>query len=125
MYLQTPTIITNSLHLHIKILTATIPPSNHNECPQKYKIAIIKNSIHRAFYIFSSKTKFYKELINIKQILVNNNFTNKLVDQQIKLYLQNIHKNNTTNNNNTNRINLYYRNQMHYNYKLDQHYKNV
>ena len=51
---------------------------------------------------------------------MNNNIPNKLVTQQIKLYLQNIHKNNsTTNNNNTNRINLYYRNQMHYNYKLD------
>ena len=86
----------------------------------KYKIAIIKkNLFYRAFYI-SSKTLFYKELINIKETIVNNNFPNKLVDQQIKLYLQNINKNNNiTNNNNTNRINLYYRNQMHYNYKLD------
>ena len=50
---------------------------------------------------------------------VNNNFPNKLVDQQIKLYIQNINKNyNTTNNNITNRINLYYRNQMHCSYKL-------
>ena len=72
------------------------------------------------FYI-SFKTIFYKELTNIKQTLVNNNFSNKLVDQQIKLYLQNIHKNNNTiNNNNANRINVYYRNQMHYNYKLDE-----
>ena len=39
----------------------------------------------------------------------------------MKLYLRYIHKNNnTTNNNNTNRINWYYRNQMHYNYKLDE-----
>ena len=97
----------------------TIPPY-HNECPPKYKIAIIKNLIHRAFYI-SSQTIFHKELTNIKQTLVNNNFPNKLVDQQIKLYLQNINKNNnTTNNNNTNRINLYYRNQMYYNYKSDE-----
>ena len=64
---------------------------------------------------------FYKELTNIKQILVDNNFLHKVVDQQIKLYLHNIHKNNNIiNNNNTNRINLYYRNQMHYNYKLDE-----
>ena len=91
--------------------------------PQKYKIAIIKNLIHRAFYISSSKTIFYKELTNIKQTLINNNFLNKLVDQQIKLDLHNIHKNknnNTTNNNNINRINLYYRHQMHNNNKLDQ-----
>ena len=64
---------------------------------------------------------FYKELINIKQTRVDHNFPNKLVDQQIKLYLHNIHKNNnTTNTTNTNRINRYYRNQMHYNYKLDE-----
>ena len=74
---------------------------------QKYLIAMIKNLIQRAFYISSSKTIFYKELTNINQPLVNNNFPNKLVDQQIKVYLQNINKNNnTTNNNNTNRINL-------------------
>ena len=81
---------------------------------------IIKNLIHRAFYI-SSRTIFYKEITNIKLILVNNNFPNKLGNQQIKLYLQNINKNNnTTNNNNTNKINRYYRNQMHYNYKLNE-----
>ena len=50
---------------------------------QKYKTEIIKNLIYGAFYI-SSKTIFYKELTNIKQTLVNNNFPNKLVDQQIK-----------------------------------------
>ena len=93
----------------------------HSECPPKYKIAIIKNLIHRAFYISASKIIFYKELTNIKQSLVNNNFPSKQGDQQVKLYLHNIHKNNNTiNNNNTNRINLYYRNQMHSNYKLDE-----
>ena len=57
----------------------------------------------------------------MKQTLVNKNFPKKLVGQQIKLYLHNIHKNNnTTNNNNTKRINLYYRNQMHHNYKFDE-----
>ena len=64
--------------------------------------------IHRAFYISLTKTIFYKGLTNKAQTLVNNNFPNKLVDQQIKLYLNNIHKNdNTANKNNTNRINLY------------------
>ena len=52
----------------------------HSECPQKYKIAIIKKLIRRAFYI-SSKTIFYKELTNIKQTLVNNNFPNRQVNQ--------------------------------------------
>ena len=48
-------------------------PNYHRECPQKYKIAIIKNLIHRVFYISSSKTIFYQELTNIKQALVSNN----------------------------------------------------
>ena len=84
MYIKTTAIITNSLHLHIKSLPATIffLLKYHSECPQKYRIAIIKNLIHRAFYISSSKTIFYKELTNIKQTLVNKNFSNKLIDQQ-------------------------------------------
>ena len=66
---------------------------------------------------------FYKELTNVKQTLVNNNFPNKLVGQQIKLCLHNIHKNNnTTNKNNTNRINLYYRDQIRLT-SNNQHYK--
>ena len=57
---------------------------------------------------------FYNELKNVIQILVNNNFPNKLIDQQIKQYLHNIHKNSKNiNNNNTNRINLFYKNEMH------------
>ena len=85
---------------------------------QKYKMAIKKNLIHRAFYMSSSQAISYKELTNLKQTLVNNNFPNKLVDQQLKQYRHNIHKNNyTTNDDNTNRINLHCRNQMHYNYK--------
>ena len=53
--------------------------------------------------------------------LVNNNLPNKIIDQQIKQYLHNIHKNSNNNNtNNSNRINLHYENQMHKNYKVDE-----
>ena len=55
--------------------------------PKIQKPDIKKKIIHRAFYISLSKTIFYKELTNIKQTLVNNYFPNKLVDQQIILYL--------------------------------------
>ena len=46
----------------------------------------------------------------MKQTLVNNNFPNELIGQQIKKYLHNIHKNSNNNHNNynTNRINRYY-----------------
>ena len=95
------------------IYLQTANKSKFTTCPHK------KN--HRAFYISSSKTIFYKELANIKQTLIKNNFPDELVNLQIKLEVQNINKsNNSINTNNTNRINLYYRNQMHYNYKLDE-----
>ncbi len=65
--------------------------------------------------ILHYNTIFNKELKNIKQTLVNNNFPNKLIEQQIKQYLHNIHKNNNSNNNNnTNRIDLYYENRRHH-----------
>ena len=69
MYSQTPTRIIHSLHLHINNIPATIPPylTTTVKCLQKYKITIMKNLIHRAFYISSSKTIFYKELTDIKQ----------------------------------------------------------
>ena len=82
--------------------------------PTKYKIALIKILLHKAYHISSSKTIFYQELKNIKQNSVNNNFPNKLIDQQINQYLHNIHKNsNKNNNNNTNRINQCDMNQIH------------
>ena len=61
MYLLTPPIITNSLNLHIKSDNSNLL-NNLNEWPQKYKIAIIKNLIHRAFYISSCKKIFTKTL---------------------------------------------------------------
>ena len=54
-----------------------------------------------------------EELKNIKQTLVNDNFTNKLIDQQIKQYIPNIYKHSNNSNKNTNRLNLHYKNQMH------------
>ena len=43
-----------------------------------------------------------------------------LLEWVVKLYRDNIHENNHNNNNNTNSFNLYYKNQMHKNYKLDE-----
>ena len=67
-----------------------------------------KNVIHRIYRIYFSNTIFYKELKNIKQILVNKNFSNDIIDQQIKPYFHNIQKNrNNNNDSNTNRMAQY------------------
>ena len=81
-----------------------------------------KNLLNRAKQISSSNKIFYNELKNIKQTLINNGFSNHL-DEQIKLMNNNKNKINHKNyvtQNNYNHINLFYSNQMHPNFRLDE-----
>ena len=64
-----------------------------NECPFRYKKAIIDNLISCAKLI-SSKTMFYKDVENIKQALINNGFPNYIVDEQIKRMIKNVNQQN-------------------------------
>ena len=91
----------------------------NSECPEKYKLSVISNYLNRAYKVTQTWEDFDTELTRIKQTLVNNNFTNTLIDQQINIFLNNKFSNNTpiTNHNN---ITLYYHNQMHNNYKTDE-----
>ena len=94
-----------------------------SECPFRYKKAIIRNVISRAKLISSSKTIFYKEVKNIKQALIDNGFPNYIVDEQIKRTIKNVNQQNkqcTTPSSQQTYIKLFYRNQMHYNYKSDE-----
>ena len=77
--------------------------------------------ISRAKLISSSKTIFHKEVENIKQGLINNGFPNYIVEQ-IKRMIKNVNQQNkhcTTLPSQKTYIKLFYRNQMHYNYKSD------
>ena len=87
---------------------------------------MIDNLISRAKLISSSKTIFCKEIENIKQALINNGFPNYIVDEQIKRMIKNVNQQNkhcTTPSSQQTYIKLFYRNQMHNNYKLDE--KNI
>ena len=72
---------------------------------------------------------FYIELKNIKQTLINNGSPNYIVDEQIKRTIGNVSQSNKHCDTPTNKqtlIKLFYRNQMQYNYKLDETiFKNV
>ena len=57
-------------------------------CPDRYKIAVIKNFLHRAFAICSTWELFHIEVTRIKQLLVNNNFPNQLREKQTMKFLQ-------------------------------------
>lgn len=98
----------NSCHLNFK-----------SECPLRYKIAVIKNFLERAHQNSSSRLLFLKELNNVKQTLINNGFPNHLIDQQIRLFLPKV-SNNESEHTVKNHIHIYYKNQMHKNYKQDE-----
>ena len=91
----------------------------NSECSEKYKNSVISNYLHRAYKVSQNWSDFHTELQHVKQVLTNNNYTNRVVDQQIKFFLDRIHsqlppKPTTT------KIPLYYNSQFHSNYKIEE-----
>ena len=86
------------------------------QCPDRYKISAIRSYLIRANKFCTSRYELKNEINNIKQILVNNGFPNWLIDNEISKF------NNRENNrdDNSNRLKIYYENQMHANYKKDE-----
>ena len=91
----------------------------NSECINKYKYSVISSYVTRAFKITKTWQDFHLECQKMKQILVNNNFTNTMVDQQIKNFLQQ-KLNNQKNQNSKDIINIFYQNQTHKNCHLDE-----
>ena len=56
-------------------------------CPERYKINVIKNFLHRSHKICSTWELFMYEVDRIKQMLINNNFPNAVVDLQIRKFI--------------------------------------
>ena len=88
-------------------------------CPDKYKNSVIYNYLNRAYKITQNWQDFNNEINNIKPLLVNNNYSNTTIDQQIKKFLSNKF-NLEPKPPNKNNINIYYFNQMHINYKTEE-----
>ena len=90
----------------------------NSECPDKYKRSVVVNYINRAYNYSQNWQTFHNELEHIKQMLINNNYSNSLVDHEIHKYLDN--KFSQSNHEKHNSIPIYYHNQMHSNYKIDE-----
>ena len=98
-------------HLSIPTNSNSFTFNYKSECPEQHKTAMTKNLIYRAQLISSSKTIFYAELKNIKQTLINNDFPNHIVNEQIKRAMKNIKSNcngNNTTSNNSKYIKLFF-----------------
>ena len=87
--------------------------------PEQYKSGVIKTFLHRAYKISHDWIAFNAEINRIKQVLVNNNYPQNLVENQVNKFLSyklSHHKPPEKLNN----IQLFYRNQMTSKYKQDE-----
>ena len=89
-----------------------------SNCPKKYMRSVINNYIHRAHKYSQTWESFHSELLHIKQMLINNNYSNTIVDQEVSKYLDKVFS--PPERKNQNAIPIYYKSQMHPNYKLDE-----
>ena len=93
--------------------------NGNSECIDRYKNSVITNYLNRAYKVSDSWSTLHNEIKHIKQVLVNNNYSNKTVDQHIKKFLDNKLKQSKVKDN-TQIIPIYFQNQTHLNSKLDE-----
>ena len=89
-----------------------------SHCSQQYKESVIKSYINRAYKVTDSWSDFHEEIKTIKQMLVNNNFSNSIIDKNINKFLSNKFNNNGQGEKSF--INIYYKNQYHRNYRMEE-----
>ena len=91
-----------------------------SECVEKYKVSVISNYINRAYKISSTWSEFHTELNHMKQRLINNNYSNKMVDIQIDKFLKlKFTVSESDKKQRKTPLTLYYQSQTHPNYKTE------
>ena len=93
-----------------------------SECPDRSKVSVIRSFIRRAYKTCSSWDLFHHEVSRSKQILINNGYSNHMVDTEICKILSKSFAPPTFHEPNPNSTshNLYYCNQMTPAYKTDE-----
>ena len=92
--------------------------NGESECVDKYKISVILSYLNRAYKVCKTWQEFHTETVHMKQRLINNNYTNTMIDSEIKKFLTKKH--NTETKENKKSISIYYENQTHINYKTEE-----
>ena len=90
-----------------------------SECPERYKKSVIRAFVRRAMRVCSSYELMHAEFGRIKQLLVNNGFTNTDVDKEIS-FLLDIHMTKKEKPVTQNTSHIYYRNYMNSQHKTDE-----
>ena len=91
----------------------------NSECPDRYKNSVVFNYLNRAYRICNTWNEFHLEVMHIKQMLVNNNYTNTTIDHLTNKFIKN-KLDLQTQNNIKKIIPVFYQAQMHKNYKIDE-----
>lgn len=92
----------------------------HSITPDQYKSGVIKTLLHRAYKISSDWITFHKEVMRIQQLLTNNNYPMEVIEKEVKKFMDRKQNSQCNNNLNTNKIELFYRNQMSSSYKHEE-----
>ena len=92
----------------------------NSECVKRYKNSVITSYLNRAFKVCMNWDEFHKEVVHIKQILVNNNFSDIEIDTHIKNFIDRKFNNCQEQQQKIEYTPLYYKNQMHANYQTEE-----
>ena len=109
-----------SSRVYVKPTDAGICLNGNSECPDRYKETVILNYVKRAWTTCSSYEYFENELLRVKQLLVNNSYSNKLIDKTIKSFLDKVNNPTRTTDENIEITNVFYKNFMNSSYKVDE-----
>ena len=91
-----------------------------SQCPERYKVSVIRSYVYRALKHCSSWALVHEELQRVKQMLISNGYSAQMVDNQIRGALH-WHLGTTTTATKPEVVhNIYYRNTMSPSYKTDE-----
>ena len=92
-----------------------------SECVERYKDSVIKSYLRRAYRVSQNWQDFHNEMKYVKQILVNNNYSNLKIDCMTKKFLEKtLAQHEMPTQVKQQKINIFYNSQMHHNHKIDE-----
>ena len=92
-----------------------------SECVQRYKDSVIFSYLNRAYKVTRTWKDFDQEIQQVKQLLVNNNFSNTEIDSHINRFIdKKMQTSDTSSQQKPTELKIFYKNQMHQNYKLEE-----
>ena len=96
--------------------------NGNSECSELYKQSVIMSYLTRAYKVSTNWNDFHMEVNHIKQMLINNNYSNSFVDKIIQKFVSKKVSNseNAERSQSVSEVNVFYKNQYHVNYKQDE-----